>query len=965
MADNKVRVTKIGAALVIVDDGVSTTKSGAYAEILGDPELRVTSSGAMAEFEATELRVTSSGAVVEILYSTPVTPSTPVVKYKNSGASNILYGLPELVTGYALDPVYSFWQVVLPEETVNMIEISSWETPFLSAAVTNVWQANGSLVYAMVDNPSYGSIDGRTVATLTGNTGAFWYEAQAGNNYPSGHWTFSAWIKGNPGDFFQLQICDDVPPTYNVLAQIGFVIKHGGWHRYWVSCTTVTPTPIVPFINVPDAANVSLATDAWQVEKKSYPTTYANGAMQGFYEDREQSSFRWEGAWWGSRSVRSRKTRTGGRVVSLYDEVGFLTTAIIGLGMTPVDVDASVNDGAAFYSGTTFEHRDFTIAGRIYACSFEELQERRNFLIQYLRPDSIASREPLKIIYSASDGEGAEITAPAEIRASYTSGLEGNITNYFQENVGLQFSASPPEIRSVVHNSATIAAVNQLWTTPAVLCKPVDYINSSFAEVSEEWTYFSAGNLDGALREFDWRENSQQFVVSGAFTTFLTGVALQGIARYDYSSSTLTDPSLSNPAGVFDTSGRLAGINIGSGDIAMMGDFTVKGVTTMRGAAQWNSVTGWAELATGLTITGVMALGTMVEMPNGDIFCFGQFLLDGTGLVTLTRCAKWIKATNTWSGLAPVGPLNGLNQDVYEAILGNDGMIYLIGSFTQDAAGNTLNYVCQYDPINDVFNAMPGFPTFGRVIAQGKDNFIYALDNSGSSTTIYRWNGSTWTSWFTIDTGGILDIDVDSEGVVHAVGNFGSWLVPDLSETPYNRNYIKVANGAFQNGEVVQEDIPASYIEPDGVEIDNLDRIGLRIGWPVVGPHTDLTSSIRQTVTNIGTAETHPTIYVQGPGRVYHIRNEETGATINFRSDFILEDLEILCIDLSQSSPQVYTTLRTNAHRFLLTGSSGLRQFKLLPGDNKLSIMIGSAAAGSTEMWMVWPLTYHSLDPIR
>jgi hypothetical protein len=168
-----------------------------------------------------------------------------------------------------------------------------------------------------------------------------------------------------------------------------------------------------------------------------------------------------------------------------------------------------------------------------------------------------------------------------------------------------------------------------------------------------------------------------------------------------------------------------------------------------------------------------------------------------------------------------------------------------------------------------------------------------------------------------------------------------------------------------QNGEVLQEDIPSSVIEPVEIEIDSANRTALTIGWPSVGgPHNDMIAAVRQTVTNIGSAEARPTIFILGPGRIYHIKNETTGAVINFRADLLLADDEIMMINLSDSRPQVFSDLRTNLQRFLLNGSSGLRQFTFVPGDNIISTMIGSSDNG-TEVYFVWPQTNHSLDPTR
>lgn len=878
---------------------------------------------------------------------------------------NVHYQLPSKVSGYSLDAKGSFWSVIVPEETTNMLYNPSFEL-----ATNNVVAFGGGGAIARTKDAGIGQIAGRYVleVTITGaNSGV---RAELPHNAVEGVHTFSAWVWTEAGQWFRLVMSQSATRLTSVIASRTVTAQYTGWHRYDVSG------------NVPDGATAhiwcwidfdsqtstkgAIYTDAWQLEQKAYATTYCDGDQIGFEEEHSANSYVWQGVPHESDSMRSVFTRSGGRIYDFYDDINFETTSIVGLGISAIEQDVlTLADGRQIHRGARFSTREFTITGTLFADSLAELSAKKNTLIQYLRPDTTFNKQPLLMYYTPINNDGVEIAAPLEIRAAYTGGMEGGVTNFYQESIALQYQSSMPQIRSIVLQYSDIE-FRQSWTNPGFLFRHNGYLDKSTPqEVAGMWDEYTPGVANSTVFGSHFDPNSQNVALVGAFTGVWGQAGLVGSIIHLVESDTFIDLSGDpSPAGAFNTSPFYMAWGLGprAHDIAMIGAFTVKGATPMRRAAIWtNGTNTWAEMATGLNTASV---GKIVAVGTGDFYCFGTFTADAAASITLNRCARYDESGDVWVQME-AGANPGVDDTPYDAILGKDGYIYFCGAFVNSISGTVLNGVAQYDPWNDVINAMgDGIPTNleGIRIAQAGDGTIYCLQGDGNGTetgtgTIYRWNGSTWVVHYVLESGAgvvIKDIAVDKFNTLHVVGQF--WTAGQ-DVIPYNGTYIRVPNNAPIHGEVgynVQEAVDVI----DFIEIDRQNRISLATETPT---GETLTATINNTVTNNGTAEAYPKIYVTGTGRLWQIENLTANTIISFSDEFVLQEDEIVTIDLSGELPRIYSNHREGLERYLLPGGNNLRSFRLLPGDNLIrSYLLDNV--GATDLWMTWQESYWSID---
>ncbi len=100
--------------------------------------------------------------------------------------------------------------------------------------------------------------------------------------------------------------------------------------------------------------------------------------------------------------------------------------------------------------------------------------------------------------------------------------------------------------------------------------------------------------------------------------------------------------------------------------------------------------------------------------------------------------------------------------------------------------------------------------------------------------------------------------------------------------------------------------------------------------------------------TNSGTADTYPVLTVDGPGRVYHLKNITLGLNIFFNLE--LQDGERVVLDLRPGVKTFWSTFRGNVINKILAGSD-VEEFRLKPGENDISIFIDDATAVASLTW--------------
>ena len=126
----------------------------------------------------------------------------------------------------------------------------------------------------------------------------------------------------------------------------------------------------------------------------------------------------------------------------------FLLTAIIGLDLAVpqnVATDYARLDGA-YPDYTRKPARQLTLTGRIAASTDLQLRTARGDLAAALDRDASALDQLLRLRYWREDDAGAVVSAVVQIDAKYQSGLDGNHTNPYMEDVALRFVQYAPYI---------------------------------------------------------------------------------------------------------------------------------------------------------------------------------------------------------------------------------------------------------------------------------------------------------------------------------------------------------------------------------------------------------------------------------------------------------------------------------------------------------------------------------------
>ena len=338
------------------------------------------------------------------------------------------YAEPEEITGYALDAEDSFWQICLPQATRNLFKDPGFETgivPVNGTILTGGMLGRHSLQSAFSVNASAMFLN----VTFTAEVTAI-------------H-TVSAHVRFAVAPFvrtMRIRVIDEGPnPDVEISGEFHVVQKRNGWVR--LTHTTRSPlTAGVQYTMQVSCSNMSslqfFQVDCIQAEALPYATTYVDGDM-AIYAPEAASEYYWEGTPYNSVSVRTNRTRTGGKLVSLQD-YGFRTLSIGGLGLVPVEREVQrrslrFNRSNNFAAGT----RELAITGTLYGTTFSELSHKRVEFMNLFSPSTqVIEDDPILLRIQLN-----EVDEPVDLMVRYVDGMEGEITNKHQQRISLRLTA--------------------------------------------------------------------------------------------------------------------------------------------------------------------------------------------------------------------------------------------------------------------------------------------------------------------------------------------------------------------------------------------------------------------------------------------------------------------------------------------------------------------------------------------
>ncbi len=313
---------------------------------------------------------------------------------------------------------------------------------------------------------------------------------------------------------------------------------------------------------------------------------------------------------------------------------------------------------------------------------------------------------------------------------------------------------------------------------------------------------------------------------------------------------------------------------------------------------------------------------------DGTVYVGGS---DESSPATGITVKQWDGGT-TWSspGSTPGGTVYALLIDTGGTLLAGGifagGVKRLIGSLWLDL-GNGLT------------QSAGSTPTV-RALARGPDGVIYAggdFDRADGDIAQFcaRWNGVGWLPLGTGTGAAVYALALrPADGLLLAGGAFtvaGELAMP--------------GRAGLWNG---YSWFPLDFSLDTAATISSL--AALPDGMLLVGyeAQTSATTAAVTTVTNGGSAAACPILTLQGPGRIYEFANRTTGASIYWNLQLL--DGEVLTVDMRPAYTTVRSSFRGNLLNSIVPGSR-LASWRLLPGENQVSLFIDNVAASATLEW--------------
>lgn len=651
--------------------------------------------------------------------------------------------------------------------------------------------------------------------------------------------------------------------------------------------------------NAPQA--LTFYIDGGQIERKSYPTTYCDGDQHGCF---------WSGMYHASTSTRRSDTRKGGRWVDILTDPDLYFTTVGGLGVAPIrnNIQPYADAPGSFHQNTKtldrvvtilFHARNPKVIRRDGKTSLDRLHTLRQMLFEIIQPDKTAGGEAFLMEYQDGD-------YPVYFEARYDTGLEGewDVRNQWVNSFPVRFLVVSPYMTNDSYEVASIDFRERL---------AINYVAQRY---DGAWRTMNGG-MNGVIYDFAEGKRGEIYAV-GNFT------------RSNNSSGAIDPEIYSNFVCYWDgtqwqemgsgANAVIHGIAVApNGYVYVVGEFTSIGGVAANYAAYWDGA-AWNAMGSGLNaVAYAVAVG-----PEGNVYVGGNFTTANGN--NAYRFAIW--NGSSWSFGGVEGGLNGIVRTI---VVTKDGsLVYLGGNFTDEfgSPGNLdLNYVAVYIPSTNQFDEVgAGFdaavlklalsPVSGRLYAVGE----FTATGAVSPDTILYVGYFNGTAWFPLGVGAdgiVRNIDVADDETVVITGDFTRVGSVDT-------DHLALWNGATW----VALDID---LEGNGYAV-LFDAEGrLYVSADTLNANTAGVTN----VTNIGTAEVAPKLYITGPCTFKWIENQTSKKRLYIDLE-ILEDEEVM-IDFATG--QVRSEVRGDLS-WAVQVASDMRSWVLLPGVNTISALM-------------------------
>lgn len=796
-------------------------------------------------------------------------------------------------------------KILVPDATTNYVTNPNFRNN------TTGWNVVGATITRTLEKARFGIASGKVVTNgSVMNEGTYFRlnsltgisQPCTGSIYVLGAGKVRARLRDGGGTSWSSEVVNLSPTQWTRLSASGYLTGTNDV-RLYVETADATAKALTFYVS------------GLQIELKPYATTYCDG---------DQPGCSWERTIPGVSSRRG-DTRSGGRWVPLAgdcrDNQDVYVTLVGGLGSASI---SNVTQSWAEAPGGYYQHTK--INERILNFSFyikqkdlrnskppnpAPLHALRQQLIDLFKPDRTEGGEPYWLEYSDTNGD-----RPLYIQARYEAGLEGSwdVRNSW-------YSALP----------LRMLALDPLWVEDNLGVSQLGILNTSSLAAGQQLAMIRNKKVSFLGRPGTTTASNFERMVEGVDGTIYMVSGPSLITKWDGSSlSTLATVS----------AGQVRDIDVApDGSLYAVGQFTsIKGVAANY-IAKYNPSTGtWSALGTGLNAETV----TVCVAQNGQVYVGGAFTTAGG--VSCRNIARW-----DGSQWRTVGATSGLSGNVYRIVRArNSDTLYVGGIFTTSYGGSvTYNCIASVNINTNLFTAM-GNGFSGQLpfaagpavyaLAVGLDGTVYAggsFTTSGSESTSGIAQFGAGGGWKPLGDGlndGPIALEIDKDGVLWAGGWFTasgiknfSWGLAKFYLNTWTSADFKVNNSGImdivssRNGDIF-------FLLSHGVSA--------QASYPYYN-----------TISNLGSAETYPRMYLKGQGTFRYIINTRTGSFLALNLD-ILSNEEVF-IDFAKGT--IESTVRGSLLYAVLPGSD-IRSIRMLPGENEFGILIINDVGAIAQM---------------
>lgn len=825
-------------------------------------------------------------------------------------------------------------RILIPDATINYIQ-----NPFFRFDTTG-WTAFSSTISRTLDQARFQIASLKVITNGSALNEGVYYRV---NNLTgiSDPITVSAYVRGTGK--VRIRLTNGIGGSQ--WSSKPMQLSASRWKRIEVTGRSIGGNDVRLIVESAEATAKALTfyVDGAQMERKPYSTTYCDGDMPGC---------RWNIIQSASMSSRNADTREGGKWITLSgkdrEDENLYMTLVGGLGMAPITNNTqsfAVAPGSYYQNSKvtdrivtlTFHAKHEDLLGKERKLSLVKLHELRQLLINTIKPDLTNGDESFLVEYKDGD-------VPLYFRARYDGGLEGewDIRNKFFNSFPLRLLVVSPFLEEDDQEVATIDFQESFQ------------INGAAARVDGRWNnmnygFFRGSNLvDGGLGDLEIGRKGE--IYAGGSMTLANYSPLAIDPNIPVNCITYWDGEKWNKLST-STNGSINDIVVvPNGDIYATGAFTsIGGVSANRIAKL--SGGAWSALGTGLNDDGIH----ISIAPNGDLYVGGKFT--SAGGINAYRIAKW--NGSSWSAIGQYGGFR--DNEVQSIAISPDGTyMYVAGSFTDQFSitGAQMLRIALYNVSTNTFTQVgSGFNATALEVIISPSGVVYVCgDFTASGTTtcnrIAQLIGSAFAPLGSGMDATVNSFDVGVNGDVIAVGSF-------TTAGGIPARGIALWNGSSWVNLDILIGVGKSSITPLAVQFSqNGDLYIGGTSFSISGAQTFQSQfSGISTITNTGSAEASPFMYIQGSGTLRWIENQTTKKRV-FLNMQILEGEEVF-IDFGKGT--VESTVRGSLLSFVLPGSD-FNAFTLIPGENKIACLITNDVGAVARMG--YTPTHWSMDAL-